>query len=61
MLGYWAPSLIEVSLRSGTKGRFEVTVDDRLLFSKASLKRFPKSGEILRLAEPLLGPPINWR
>jgi hypothetical protein len=38
-----------------------VTIDDRLLFSKASLKRFPKAGEILGLAEPLLGPSIDWR
>lgn len=53
--------MIEVSLRSGTKGRFEVTLDDRLLFSKATLKRFPKPGEILTLAEPLLGPPLDWR
>ena len=61
MLGSWAPILIEVSLRSGTKGRFEVTIDEHLIFSKASLRRFPKAGEILALAEPLLGPPINWR
>jgi selT/selW/selH-like putative selenoprotein len=53
--------LIDVSLRSGSKGRFEVTLDDRLIFSKVKLRRFPQKGEILRLAEPTLGPPIDWR
>ena len=53
--------MIEVSLRTGSKGRFEVTLDDQLLFSKARLKRFPENGEILKLAEPMLGPPIDWR
>lgn len=53
--------MIDVSLRSGSKGRFEVTLDDRLIFSKAKLKRFPNKGEILKVAEPTLGPPIDWR
>jgi selT/selW/selH-like putative selenoprotein len=53
--------MIEVSLRSGTKGRFEVTLDEQLIFSKAKLRRFPKQGEILKLAEPVLGPPLDWR
>jgi selT/selW/selH-like putative selenoprotein len=53
--------LIDVSLRSGSKGRFEVSLDDRLIFSKARLRRFPASGEILKLAQPILGPPIDWR
>ena len=53
--------MIDVSLRTGNKGRFEVTLDDRLLFSKARLKRFPEKGEIVKLAQPVLGPPIDWR
>jgi selT/selW/selH-like putative selenoprotein len=53
--------MIDVSLRSGSKGRFEVALDDELIFSKAKLKRFPQRGEILRLAEPVLGQPIDWR
>ena len=60
-MGAWAPIMIDLSLRSGTKGRFEVTLDDRLIFSKASLKRFPKKGEIIKLAEPTLGPAMDWR
>lgn len=61
MLGAWAPIMIEVSLVTGNKGRFEVTLDDRLIFSKARSKRFPENGEIVKLAEPVLGPPIDWR
>jgi len=38
-----------------------VTVDDRLVFSKVKLGRFPHKGEILKLVEPLLGPPLDWR
>jgi len=53
--------MIDVSLRTGSKGRFEVTLDDHLIFSKAKLHRFPNRGEILTLAEPTLGPPIDWR
>ncbi len=53
--------MIDVSLRTGSKGRFEVTLDDQLIFSKVKLHRFPNRGEILKLAEPTLGPPIAWR
>jgi selT/selW/selH-like putative selenoprotein len=53
--------MIDVSLRTGSKGRFEVTLDDRLIFSKAKVGRFPKPGEIITLAEPALGSPIAWR
>jgi len=48
-------------LEGASKGRFEVSLDDRVLFSKAALKRFPSKGEILKLAEPILGPALDWR
>jgi len=53
--------MVEVCLRTGSKGRFEVILDDRLIFSKAKLRRFPNPGEILKLAEPTLGLPLDWR
>jgi len=53
--------MVEVSLRTGSKGRFEVSLDDSLIFSKARLRRFPNPGEILKLAAPTLGPPLDWR
>ncbi len=51
----------EVGLRAGTKGRFEVSLDGQLLFSKAKLGRKPTPGEIRGLLEPIVGPPQNWR
>jgi hypothetical protein len=39
-------------------GRFEVTLDGELLFSKTALKRHPRSGEVSALVAVRLGPPI---
>ena len=39
----------------GSKGTFDVTVDGKLIFSKAEQKRFPEAGEILTLFEGVLG------
>ena len=61
ILGYWAPLMEEVGLRAGSHGRFEVSLDGKLLFSKAKLGRHPKPGEIRALMEPIVGPPENWR
>jgi predicted Rdx family selenoprotein len=61
ILGYWAPLMEEVGLRAGQKGRFEVSLDGKLIFSKAQLGRKPKPGEIRALMEPIVGPPENWR
>jgi predicted Rdx family selenoprotein len=61
ILGYWAPLMEEVGLRAGQKGHFEVSLDGKLLFSKAQLGRKPKPGEIRALMEPIVGPPENWR
>lgn len=53
--------MIDVSLKSGTRGRFEVTLDDQLIFSKATLGRFPRDGEIRELMGARLGPALDWR
>jgi selT/selW/selH-like putative selenoprotein len=37
---------IDVELKRGSGGAFEVTVDDKLLFSKLNLDRFPAYQEI---------------
>jgi len=37
---------IEIELVVGSGGAFEVTIDDRLIFSKLQLKRFPTYQEI---------------
>ncbi len=53
--------MVEVGLRTSSRGRFEVMLDDKLIFSKAQLDRFPKDGEIIGLIQPVLGAPIHWR
>ena len=57
---------VEIKFRAGRPrlnpsagGRFEVTLDGELLFSKAALKRHAEPGEIHALVERLLGPPID--
>ena len=61
LLTAWAPILRTVELRSGDKGRFEVTLDGEIVFSKASLKRHPKPGEVAAEFERRLGRPLAWR
>jgi selenoprotein W-related protein len=61
VLSRWAPVMRAVSLQSGSKGRFEVTLDGELIFSKAQTGRFPKPNEVIALFEDRLGAPINWR
>jgi selenoprotein W-related protein len=45
----------DVELVKSGGGVFEVTVDDRLVFSKKALGRFPEPGELKGLANG--GPP----
>ena len=42
---------LESQLIVGSKGIFDVTIDDELIFSKFSLDRFPYLGEISRLLQ----------
>ena len=39
----------DVSLISSGGGVFEISLDDNLIFSKKSLNRFPKDGEIKKI------------
>jgi selT/selW/selH-like putative selenoprotein len=50
-----------VEIRSGEKGRFEVSLDGKPVFSKAASRRFPEPGEIARTFEKTLGPALEWR
>ena len=50
-----------VELQSGSGGRFEITIDGELVFSKKAAGRFPKPGEVARLFEQKLGPALDWR
>jgi predicted Rdx family selenoprotein len=61
LLSGWAPILRGVELASGTKGRFEVTLDGELIFSKASLGRHANTGEVSAEVERRIGPRLDWR
>jgi selT/selW/selH-like putative selenoprotein len=41
-----------------SKGRFEVTLDGELIFSKARVGRHAKAGEIVGLVRERMGPEI---
>ncbi len=40
---------VEIELVAGANGIFDVTVDNKLIFSKAKQGRFPQTEEILSL------------
>ena len=61
ILDGWAPVMRGVELKSGDKGRFEVTLDGELIFSKAALGRHAAPGEIKADVERRLGKPPAWR
>lgn len=61
LLSRWAPVMRAIELSSGSSGRFEVTLDGELLFSKKATGRFPKPGEVAGLFEEKLGPALEWR
>jgi predicted Rdx family selenoprotein len=42
-----------------SKGRFEVTLDDELIFSKAALGRHANPGEVRAIVETKIGPVIQ--
>ena len=61
VLSNWAPIFRSVRLEPAERGRFEVTLDGELVFSKASLGRHAEEGEILQIFETRLGSPLKWR
>ncbi len=54
----WAPIIEDISLIPADKGRFEVTFDGELIFSKAALGRHAEPGEVQALAAERMGPQI---
>jgi selenoprotein W-related protein len=59
LLNAWAPRIARATLLPSSGGRFEVTLDGDLLFSKAALKRHARPGEVYDLVAAGLGPPID--
>lgn len=59
LLTGWAPIIENVELVASSKGRFEVTLDGDLIFSKAALGRHANPGEIAGIVRDRLGPEIE--
>jgi predicted Rdx family selenoprotein len=55
----WAPIIEVIELVTSSKGRFEVTVDGEIVFSKAALKRHAEPGEVVGLVRERFGPEIE--
>jgi selenoprotein W-related protein len=53
--------IADVALVPSSKGRFEVTLDGELIFSKATVGRHAKAGEIVRMVRERIGPEIAFR
>jgi selenoprotein W-related protein len=52
----WAPVVESLELVPAAGGRFEVSLDDELIFSKAASRRHPEPGEIATLVRERIGP-----
>ena len=48
-----------LTLTTGDKGVFDVTVDDELIYSKGGTGRHAEPGEVLKLFTELVGPDVN--
>ena len=51
----FSDQIAEAKLKPSTGGRFEVSVDGSLVFSKVEQDRFPEDGEILTLVGQKIG------
>ena len=55
ILGGWAPVITDLRLIPSTGGRFEVTLDDELIFSKTASGRHAEPGEVVSEVRSRLG------
>jgi selenoprotein W-related protein len=55
----WGPHIESLELVPSSGGRFEVTLDDELIFSKADLGRHAENGEVAALIRARLGPEVD--
>lgn len=56
MLNGWASVIAELEMVPSSGGRFEVWLDDELLYSKASTRRHANPGEVAASFRARLGP-----
>ena len=59
LLSGWAHVIDTIELQCSGKGRFEVTLDGDLIYSKAALHRHAEPGEIAAIVRERLGPEID--
>lgn len=59
LLQGWAPVIEVIELEPSSKGRFEVTLDGELVFSKVALGRHANAGEIAAIVRDRIGPPVE--
>jgi len=55
LLGRFEEYIEEIALKPSDGGRFEVTVDGELVYSKHMTGRFPEEDELVRLVGERLG------
>lgn len=55
LLRLYSPSIASLKLIPSSGGRFEVSADDRIIFSKKAEGRHAQPGEIARLLEESFG------
>ena len=55
LLRHYEHVIEEIKLIPSDEGRFEVTVNGQLLFSKSQLRRHAEAGEVLGLVRKLVG------
>jgi len=48
-----------LTLITGSKGVFDVKVDDQLIFSKKAIGRHAEPGELLQLFQEVVGPGVD--
>lgn len=59
LLSGWAPIIKDIELVPSSGGRFEVTLDGDLIFSKAALKRHAQPDEVAGIVRDRIGPEIE--
>ena len=59
LLTGWALIIEKIDLVPSSNGRFEVTLDGELLFSKAETGRHAEPGEVVGLVRARIGPEIE--
>jgi selenoprotein W-related protein len=54
LLKTFEPEITQVTLVPSDGGRFEVTIDDKLVYSKLQTGRHAEPGEVLKLVKKVL-------